>query len=484
MSAKKKTAAKNLTANQYMQLATNALLERSQLIKELIDSKRDIDAEAGYPNPLSLTDYQIMYGREGIATRLVDIFPDESWSVEPEIVEGQQETETNFEGQWKELKDNHNLFSIFNRADRLSGIGEFGVMLLGIDDGLPLDQPIDGINEKGEGPGSIKANRTLLYIRTFSQRVVTVLSVENDATNPRFGLPTSYNIQFEDQGTLTVRGQVSSSIGSKTVKVHWHRIIHLADNRGESDVYGTPRIKDVFNRLWDLRKILAGSGEMFWKGGFPGYSAELHPDLVGNVDVDDEALKKEIDAYWHGLQRIIKLEGFQLKALEMQVADPSSHFMTAVKAISIAKGIPIRLLIGTEDARLASNEDARNWNMRLKKRSERYLSPHVVRPFIDRLIAVGVLPAVQSYDVNWPDRNVKTDKDKAEIGETYSKALGNYVQMGLENLIGPQQFFSQFLGLDEETSDQLALDAERFLLRGEEEEEEEERTLEEEENNG
>ena len=44
-----------------------------------------------------------------------------------------------------------------------------------------------------------------------------------------------------------------------------------------------------------------------------------------------------------------------------------------------------------------------------KERQEGYLTPFVIRPFVDRLIALGVLPTPEEgYIVFWPDLGTQT----------------------------------------------------------------------------
>ena len=49
-----------------------------------------------------------------------------------------------------------------------------------------------------------------------------------------------------------------------------------------------------YNRLLDARKILGGSGEMFWRGGFPGYSFEVNSGMDG-AEVDTTSLRSEME---------------------------------------------------------------------------------------------------------------------------------------------------------------------------------------------
>src|SRR5690606_25975697 len=160
--------------------------------------------------------------------------------------------------------EEHNLWHYLERIDILSGIGHYGVLLIGLDDGMELDQPAAGLNERGE-PLPNRPQRKITFLRCFDESLAKVESYETDVTNPRFGQPRFYNLTFADTRAVSV---IQGNTLSVTKRVHWSRVVHIADNRTTSEIVGTPRMKDVFNYLYDLSKILGGSAEMFWKGGF------------------------------------------------------------------------------------------------------------------------------------------------------------------------------------------------------------------------
>ena len=209
------------------------------------------------------------------------------------------------------------------------------------------------------------------------------------------------------------------------------------------------RSKPVYNRLMDIRKVLGGSAEMFWKGGFPGYAFEINPEL-GDVEVDMESLKDMVEKYMGGLQRYLALTGMTAKSLQPQVADPRGHIQAHLQAIAISLSIPQRILFGSEAAKLASSQDARMWNKRVSKRQEGYVTPLVVRPFVGRLITFGILPKPKQYFVGWPDLNTPSDEDRAKIAEARTRALGMYVAQGVDGLIPPMEYLMMILGMTQD----------------------------------
>ncbi len=419
----------------------NELTTRSELLSNILNVGKDINFSCGYPNVILISDYRGIYDREGLGARVVNILPKGSWSTDPEIKENENAEDTVFEKEWKELEEKFQINSYLQRVDILSGIGRFGILLLGLSDGLELSEPVEGTNLE------------LLYLRPFDEGVVKVLEKEKDTSNPRFGFPTKYSIQFEDDAQLNAGT-------SSTKTVHWTRVLHVADNLETSEVFGVPRMKPVYNRLLDVRKVLSGSGEMFWKGAFPGLSFEIDK-TIKNPTMDATSIRTEMLNYSSGLQRYLALEGVTAKSLEIQIADPGPHLKSQLTYIALTLEIPLRIFLGSEQAKLASTTDKETWNERLSNRQTSYVGPRIIRPLIAMFMQYGILSDVK-YKIIWVDLNTPTDKDKAEVGEIRAKAMALYVNSDMSGLIGPKEFFIIILGMNENEAEAINKSAVAF----------------------
>ncbi len=417
---------------------------RRDSISRLLNPGLDIDYECRYPTSISKEDYKKMYDREGIAARVVGIYPDECWAMPPEVFETEEADKTKFELEWDELERSRRIFHYLQRIDVISGIGDFGLLLLGMSDGKELSDPIEGIDEKtGEKTGNSK--HKLLYLKPLDETVIEIKKKELDIASPRYGLPTMYNIQFQDGG-------LGAGSDLSTKMVHWTRVLHIADKRLSSDVYGTPRMKGVFNRLLDVRKIVSGSGEMFWRGGYPGTFFNLADDITEDWDSDaEEAFKEQIKLYSEGMQRYIVGSGFKdVKTMAPQIADPKGHVEVQVDMITMSLGVPKRIFLGSERGELSSITDQSTWNKRVSKRQEGYVSPMLIRSFIDRMIIFGVLSEIKEYKIKWPDLDAPSDKDKAEVAKSKTESFAKYVQGGVDELIAPKEYLMKIHGMTEE----------------------------------
>jgi hypothetical protein len=153
----------------FLDLVQNEFLSRGAFIQRWMDPRRDYNRECGYPETYEITSekWQDYYERHPIAARVVEIMPSECWQITPDLYEvDDPNVNTPFEQGFKDLAGDlrgvqsyykpeeevvHPLWEYCRRLDILSGIGQFGVMLLGYDDGISLNQPVEGWQEPEVG---------------------------------------------------------------------------------------------------------------------------------------------------------------------------------------------------------------------------------------------------------------------------------------------------------------------------------------------
>lgn len=437
-------------------LIANALTQRRDFMDKMFDPRRDIDDECGYDKQVSDEQYRKMYDRE-LGARVVNVYPEETWQLMPRIFEDPDpETETEFEKALKDLDDGVGLMHYLQRADELSGVGQYGIILWGLNDGKQLSEEVAGSDAWAEATGKTQGTTTaqpsaglgLLYMRVLDASLVRVATYESDPTKPRYGLPLTYNLTLHDPRNQE-SGAITTSPQASETAVHWTRVTHLADNRKTSETLGTPRMQPVWNRLYDLRKILGGSGEMYWKGGFPGISLETQPGLE-DAELDEAGTRAMMDDYSNGLQRYIALTGMTAKSLSPQISDPKSTFEVQIKAMCVTLGVPYRVFMGIEEGVVSGDQATNAWNARLANRQTRYVTPMIIKPVLNRLINFGVLPTpAQPPTVEWPDLSTPSEGDRAEVASKQTDAMSKYVAGGVDSLVPPMQFLTIVMGMEE-----------------------------------
>ena len=457
------TAKKNrdLSATEFRELVCNVYTMRQELIKQFMDPRRDVAGECGHPSTVTPAEYRFLYDRDPIARRVIRIMPQLMWQAPPKIFEVENaKSKTAFElaidtvgnglrgRSWLKAENANPLFEYLRRADELSGIGQYGIILIGVNDGKPLNLPCDGVDVQGFMQTS-KAKRPvekkLLFLQTFDQSSATITKVEMDPSNVRFGMPTEYLITFNGISPGTESTGISTM--AHTFPVHWTRVVHVADNIGSNECLGTPRCQPVLNRLLDLIKLYGGSAEMYWRGAFPGLSIETVPGIDGmSMDIDEDRLKTQIGNYMNGLQRYLALIGMTTKSLAPQVVDPTAQINVQLEAICIDLGIAKRKFVGSEQGHLASTSDDGDLNDLLRSRQMEQGTPRLIGSLINRFIAMGILPQPETFGVEWPDFETLSEDQRADIALKKTQAMQAYVSGSVEALMDPIDYLTRIMG--------------------------------------
>ena len=164
----------------------------------------------------------------------------------------------------------------------------------------------------------------------------------------------------------------------------------------------------------------------------------------------------------HKLRRALAARGGKWERLTSQTPDPTGNASTILDLIAGATGIPKRILIGSERGELASSQDENNWLGRINERREQFAVPVMIRPLLERLILLGVIPAPSTSDwsVEWDETDGLTDSERTEIAERKISALEKYVNaIGAEQHLTADEFRELVFGLDPlEPSDLSDLD--------------------------
>lgn len=374
----------------------------AQLGQSSYQGQRNYNVVLGYPTTITTDNYLTRYHRQDIAGRIVDLPATDTWKLPPILTDGENES-TAFLSDIDWLVEQRRLWSAITRADRISGIGRFGGIFIGVKDGR---EPI-------AEAGKVSGPEGILFLRPFSEASCEIAEFEKDTQSERFGLPTQYRLQVE---------------GNTTILIHWTRIIHMADNRIESDWEGIPRLQRVWNRLDDLYKVVGGSAESNWLNMRPGTVVTTQKDYDMNLEDSDikAGIEQEIQEYVHGVMRFLTLEGVDVKQLQGQILDPTGPFGVEISLISAASGIPQRVLLGSAAGELAAaEEDTKQWYGQIQARQTNYAEPDILRPAIDRFIELGAVtpPGSGGYEVEWQPLFEQSDAELAATANSWATAI-------------------------------------------------------------
>lgn len=445
-----------------------------------LDRRRDIPVECGFPNDDAITAEVLrdLYNRDSLVARIVEVWPKECWQVTPEIYETDDNTiETPFEQAWDQLgsslvnepgyhkeEKGSSIWEYLLRADIECGKGRYGGILLGLNDGKDLSEPVEIKALKssqtqplpspnGSATKSSETKHKLTFLRVFDEMMCQISAREPNRTSPRYGHPTEYLVTFDapEDGQSIGGGVV---IGSQ--RVHWTRIVHIVDNILPNDITGVPRVKPVLNDVLTAQKSRWGSGEMFWNGASPKLSFETHPQLGGDVIINKSRMKDQIENTLRGLQQWWLLSGMSAKQIAPNVVDPKPFIDSCIQSICIKIETPVPVFIGYEVGELAGSMNVEEWRARVKRRQTGFCTSRIVCPFVNRLINIGVLPVPpEGYIVKWPDITGQSQKDKVQIQSMRINIVVAYIKNQLDRFIPPVEFLVRFLDMEQEEAKTL-----------------------------
>ena len=413
------------------ELIANTLLARMGLapygIGVQFGGDRDVYAAAGYPRDLTFSDYYERWQRQDVATRIIDLPVDDTWMRPPEMLDGADEKDavpdSPFVKAWNEVAFGNvdpaatnglyrrGIIYELPRVDRACGIGQYAVLLLGFRDGKDLDAPVR--------KGSMRGPAGLAYASALNEAQASIAQVDEDVKSERYGLPTFYDVTLDN---------------GSTVPVHWTRTIHIADTSLGGVLYGRPRLQPAYNRLIDLEKVVPAAGEAGWRWLQPGVFLKTQEGhRLPSTASERTAVEEQASELVHGLRRVMLAQGLEPEVVSATLQDPSAVVDVFMRLISVATGIPKRILEGSERGELASSQDERAWSRLVDGRRANFAEPMILHPLIHRLVWAGVLPAPVTgrYSMRWspvvepsPAEVVTMAKDAAAA----LRAAGIYIE--------------------------------------------------------
>ena len=433
-----------------MLLSFNSLFSRmASSIATTFDGERRMYETLGYPKIITFQNCWDMYHRQDIAHRIIKTYPEATWRDTATVFVDNGSESNSFGEEWEALSNRLCLPHYLTRLDILQSIGRYSLLLLltsDVSNEEGLKEPVDGLNSPDD----------VLGVQAYSEGDVQISSYDNNVFSPRHGLPDTYRLTT---GSHTHNQQAGASMPTKTLVVHHSRILHVAEGTLTNDVFGTPTLECVYNRLIDLEKLLGGASESFWLNARGGTHFDIDMGAEFDSEKEKEKMKKDIEAYVHNLTRFMITKGVAVNPVNFAVHSNEHQVSAVLDSISSATGIPKRILIGSERGELASSQDESNFKARIAERRSNFAEAMILRPLIERFIEWGVLPDVGEFVVDWGEDDELTPVEKADIGLKQAQALAAYANpLGAlpEQIVGPEQFVTDVLGMEYKPEDVVA----------------------------
>lgn len=381
----------------------------------MFQGNRDVYQVYGYGHRITYQQCRAKYRRQDIARRIVDMPADAIWTYPPTF-QGDAQTLAVI----SDLTSRLSLWQTLNRADKLAAMDDYSTILVGVDDGQDLSQPVNSLRKN-----------TITFLQPYSARSLHIQEYEANVSNPRFGKPLFYSLNMTNIRTEVPDGisSIFAADAHNISRVHYSRVIHVADGLLEDEIFGNPRLVNVFNLLDDLLKIGGGSAEIYWLNARGG----LHIDVDKEMDLqadDADDLADEVDDYVNQQRRVMRTRGVKITPINMAMADPRQPFNVNISLISAATGIPQRLMLGSEAGQLASEQDRANWSTTIKQRRANFAEPRVIRPLLIVLAGLGLIDLKKALNTitMWPEAFQLSPLERGQTSAQQARSAANLVK--------------------------------------------------------
>jgi hypothetical protein len=407
----------------------SAMLSRSMLAGRLgkqFGGDRDLYKSFGYIYNPQYLDYRALFERMGLAARCVEILPDDTWRKPAILIDGDERSDAEpnsaFLKAWNELADRLSVWQMFRQVDVLCGLGRYAILLMGAPG--ELDKPAD--------------NGGIAYLSAFDESQATIQEWHTDEKDPKYGLPKTYNINFNmyDQEMPVQR----------SAYINDSRVLHVIENPLGSRVYGRPRLQTILNRLFDLEKVTGGAAEAVWLTLFKGLiiTSRENSEMPEPGSDEETALKQMMTDFVNRIQRYAMLDNAEVKDLGVDEIKVRDIYDVLTDDLLGSIGVPKRIFFGSERGELASTQDLRHYSGKIVSRQTNFAEPTILRPFINWCILHDVLPPPSNgkFKVWWPELFELTREEKAKIAKDVGDGAFRATNGAPEQAITPDEWRS------------------------------------------
>lgn len=382
---------------------------------------RNLDRALGRLETIDVGNYQHRYQRGDIAGAIIDKIVDVALRSGADIFDNEDEKPTSWSDELESLFSRLRVWDVLREAFIACRKASYSIIVIG----TKLDKQA---NETFASPLTRVPNAdSVVYLRTFGELDITRPTKSDliqDESSPLYGYPEFYKID-----TTTTGAGVST-------KVHYTRVIHISDSLGP---WGKPVLERIWDRLDDLDKMVGGGSEGTFQNIQRGAwnvdpsvefeSSETGSD--GDKDYDETSgyYEDAIAAWRHGLLDDLVLQGLSAVDIKTKIPDISPNAKLVMRLIAAATGYPERVLFGTEEGKLAGEQDSASFADSVRGYRNGFCERHL-RALVDRLQTINALRKVPSYTVNWSTAERLSPVEKSEVAKNLTQA--NLFQMRAE----------------------------------------------------
>ena len=199
------------------------------------------------------------------------------------------------------------------------------------------------------------------------------------------------------------------------------------------NVYGSPALQTALSSAVDMLKVMGAASENAWAAAVKTGIITAPP----NTPAADIAKATEVvNNLMEGLERVVIMQSGDTGVKMLNSDQGSINVGDLVHGlwqnIAAAYRIPIRVLLGTEEAKLAGEADQRSWENEISILRREMAEEVILEPLINRLIETGtVRDAKGGYKILWG--RGRSSEQRADLLNKNADALVKLNTVSLTN---------------------------------------------------
>lgn len=357
------------------------------------DTLHNVYLDYGYPCQLKFSNFWNMYRRFGVAKNVIELPVDTGWMSNP-IIEANEQ----FTKELDLLSNRVKLWTKLRGLDTRQRVGRYAGLFVRVRDNKKASEPLEG---------DLSGQAAVMELTPLYESQLEIIEHDNDPTSETFGQPKM--IQY-NQSLVGDRNEETNN----TVQIHPSRIIFTSESADDGWIYGIPVLEPIYNSLMDLRKVIGGGAEGFYKNAAQSIVFDL-VDPAKSAAYKDQLTKfnEQYDEFTQDrFRRSMWTPGMKANVLDSPLTDPKEFFNVALNDIAAGSQIPATILIGQQTGRLASDEDSQHFLSIVQSRREEYQTD-LTMEVLTWLMDNGALPKSE-IEITWDDLLARSDKEKLD----------------------------------------------------------------------
>lgn len=424
---------------------------------------RTMNTDVAEISELGEAELEVLYRRNHYAARVVDLPADEATrrgfevKVQDPDEDGPksktaEEKESNegggdaFEDEFRRLQ----AVQKFNQADKWSRLYGGGAVIIGLDDGKDMSEPIDTEALKaGRNVG-----RSLDFLHVVDRYSLSPHQVEGDPLARGFGLPATYTLNFRDVSALqTAEEATEAGLGFGQV-IHASRMVRfwgvpLPPNlRSDQDWWGDSILQRVYESLSNLgmlERAIGNIGQTFTQAIFKMQGLR---NLVKQKDGDKELMDRFIAMNLSQSvlsMMVIDAEMEDYDKRTTSVDGLEKLYDRIAQSFASAAGMPMTLAFGLSPGGMSTDDEggARNWENLVRARQELVYIPGL--EYIAHILAATDQGPTTKGDIMVEAVPLRepTEEEQATTAKTWGEFVAILIDRGV---VRPSEVRNSFFG--------------------------------------